>query len=314
MMRKNQHYLLTLFFACYTIAMQAQDTKEYYGFKGLLNGKTAVELVYSNDLNKSEWITAGYIYYPNAKTPAPILIVEDWGNEKNVQPEEDNVFKMRFVEYQPDGEITGIIYLTCAEVEGDWQVLDAQWKNPTTGHIMKFTSIEEQRKKPYWYPGEPTVFTAPSRNEWSIWYKLTDKYDETGDSEWMNTINVNFMANDKEMLSFEEPLNGAVNSEMEEKLEWISEKDINFDGIPDVMVYLGMTTRAQSLYKAFVWNPVTRQFYDVEAFQEIQEPDIESKTKTVTSYARDVDGLYIETYKWKNGKLKQIASKKEPNP
>ncbi len=69
--------------------------------------------------------------------------------------------------------------------------------------------------------------------------------------------------------------------------------------------------RIQSLYKAFVWNPVTRQFYDVEAFQEIQEPDIDSKAKTITSFVRDAGKLYIDTFKWKNGKLTKIASKKD---
>lgn len=58
MTRNNLHYLLTMILVCCTIAVQAQDTKEYYGFKGLLNGKTAVELVYSNGRNKNEWITA----------------------------------------------------------------------------------------------------------------------------------------------------------------------------------------------------------------------------------------------------------------
>ena len=312
-MRKNVLFILFLLLSCATM-LQAQDIREYLGFKGLLNGKTAVELVYSYDSNKGDWIGAGYIYYPNAKAPAPILIVADWGNEKNVQPEEDGMFRKRLVEYQPDGEITGIIYLTCAEVEGDFQVLDGQWKNPTTGRIMKFTDIEEIREKPSWYPGDPAVFTAPRRDEWKFLYRLFNELDE--DSEWMDKISVCFVVNDEEdsCFSFVEDLNGSVSSDMEEKLDWIVEKDINFDGIPDLLVYIGLTTRAQSLYKAFVWNPVTRQFYEVKAFQEIEEPVFDAEAKTITSYARDVDGLYIDTYKWKNGKLKKIASKKESTP
>ena len=306
-------FLIAMILACCTMTVAAQDTREYMGFKGLLNGKTAVELVYSNDINKGGWVAAGYIYYPNAKTPAPILIVADWGNEQYVVPEEDEVFKTRLVEYQPDGEITGIIYLTCADVEGDFQVLDGQWKNPTTGRIMKFTNIEEIHEKPSWYPGDPAVFTAPQRDEWKFLYHLFNDEDE--DSEWMRKISVRFVVDGKEdsRLSFVEDLNGAVSSEMEEKLDWIVERDINFDGIPDLLVYIGLTTRAQSLYKAFVWNPVTRQFYEVKAFQEIQEPEFDAKTQTITSYARDVDGLYVDTYKWKNGILKEIASKKESN-
>ena len=303
-------YLLSLMMM-WAGSVAAQDYAETRGFKAVMNGKIAVEVFFQTDLKDDEWQMAGYIYYPNAKAPAPILIVNNWGDEKPKDNDDDYTYECRFVEYQPNGEVTGILYLTCAEVEGDFQMINGSWKNPNTGRVMALTGFEESRELPEWWPGSPAVFGAPKREAWSFLYKLADKYDDSGDSEWMNTIYVDFVVNDKKMFSFEEPLNGAVNSEMEETLDWIIEKDINFDGIPDLMVYLGMTHKAQSLYKAFVWNPVTRQFYEVKAFEEIQEPDIDSKAKTITSYARDVGTLYIDTYKWKNGKLTKIASKKE---
>ena len=67
---------------------------------------------------------------------------------------------------------------------------------------------------------------------------------------------------------------------------------------------------ASSQHKAYVWNQETRQFYPVEAFDEIQEPDFDSKAKTITSRARDVDMMYIDTYKWKNGILTKVSTKK----
>ncbi len=292
--------------------VSAQDVTENRGFKATLNGKIAVEVAFQTVCNNGNWQTAGYIYYPKAKSPAPILIVENWGKEKPVISDEDNVFDRRFVEYQPDGETTGILYLTYAEVEGDFQMMKGSWKNPTTGRCQRLSDFEEMYELPSWWPGSPAVFSAPNRDAWKFLYKLEDKYDDSGDSEWMNSISVKIEVNGKEHpLSFEEPLNGSVNSEMEEKLDWIIEKDINFDGIPDLMVYLGVTQQAQSLYKAFVWNPVTRQFYEVKAFQEIEEPEFDSKAKTITSYARDGSTLYTDTYQWKNGKLIKIASKKD---
>ena len=291
--------------------VSAQDYTETRGFKAVMNGQIAVEVVFQTDMPDDDWLMAGYIYYPNAKAPAPILIVNNWGDEKPSNSDDDYTFECRFVEYQPNGEVTGILYLTCAEEEGFFQMKKGSWKNPTTGRVLKLTDFEETRELPAWWPGKPALFSAPKREDWKFLYKLADKYDDTGDSEWMNTIYVTFMANDKEMLSFEEPLNGAVNSEMEETLDWIIEKDINFDGIPDVLVYLGVTRQAQSLYKAYVWNPVTRQFYEVEEFQEIEEPDFDSNEKTITSTARDGATLYIDTYKWKNGKLTKIKSEKE---
>ena len=289
----------------------AQDYAETHGFKAVMNGKIAVEVFFQMDLKDDEWQRAGYIYYPNAKAPAPILIVNNWGDEKPEDNDDDYTYQCRLVEYQPDGEVTGILYLTCAEVEGDFQVIKGSWKNPNTGRVLKLTDFEETRQLPAWWPGTPAVIGAPKREAWTFLYKLADKYDESGDSEWMNTIYVDFVVNDKEQFSFEEPLNGAVNSEMEETLDWIIEKDINFDGIPDVLIYLGVTRQAQTLYKAYVWNPVTRQFYEVKEFQEIEEADFDSEAKTITSTARDGETLYIDTYKWKNGKLIKIKSEKE---
>ena len=303
---------LALFFVCCTLVIAAQEVTENRGFKALLNGKIAVEVFFQTAYNNGEWQTAGYIYYPKAKSPAPILIVRNWGKEKPIISDEEYVFDSRFEEYQPDGETTGIIYLTYTEVEGDFQMQKGSWKNPTTGRVMKFSKFQEMRELPGWWPGSPSVLGAPERDAWKFRYKLENKYDENRDSEWMDNIHVTFEVNGKEHpLSFDEPLNGAVSRKMEETLKWIFEKDINFDGIPDLMVYLGLTHHAQSVYKAFVWNPVTRLFYDVEAFQEIQEPVIDSEDKTITSHVRDVGMLYTDTYKWKNGKLTKIASKKD---
>ena len=303
---------LAIIFACCSLIVTAQEVTENRGFKAVMNGKYAVEVFFQTAHNDGDWQTAGYIYYPKAKKPAPILIVENWGNEDPIVSDEDNVFDRRFVEYQPDGEMTGIIYLTYAEVEGDFQMLKGLWKNPTTGKVMSLSNFQEMRELPSWWPGSPEIFGAPNRDAWKFLYKLENKYDESGDSEWMDNIHVTFEVNGVEHpLSFDEPLNGAVNSEMEETLNWIDEKDINFDGIPDLMVYLGVTHNAQSLYKAFVWNPVTRQFYDVKEFQEIQEPEFDSEAKTITSRARDAGILYTDTFKWKNGKLTKIASKKD---
>ena len=303
---------LAIIFAYCSLIVAAQEVTENRGFKAVMNGKYAVDVFFQTACTNGEWQTAGYIYYPKAKSPAPILIVENWGNEKQIVSDEDNVFDCRFVEYQPDGEMTGIIYLTYAEVEGDFQMLKGSWKNPTTGKVMSLSNFQEMLELPSWWPGSPEIFGAPNRDAWKFLYKLENKYDESGDSEWMDNIHVTFEVNGVEHpLSFDEPLNGAVNSEMEETLNWIDEKDINFDGIPDLVVYLGVTHNAQSLYKAFVWNPITRQFYDVKEFQEIQEPDFDSKAKTITSRARDAGILYTDTFKWKNGKLTKIASKKD---
>lgn len=292
---------------CATIcSAQHYETR---GFKALLNGKIPVEVTFQTGQNQDhEWVTAGYIYYPKAKNPAPILIVENWGKEKQIVSPEDNVFNSRFEEYQPNGEHTGIIYVKYTEVEGDFQMLKGSWKNPTTGRVLQMSQFEELRNLPAWWPGSPAVFTAPSRLEWKCTYRVFNEDNE--DSEWLNVIKVNFLAKDQQVFSIKEDLNGAFSSEMEEKLEWVTYEDINFDGIPDVMVYVGHVHNGNSLHKAFVWNPYTRQFYPVDAFDEIQEPEFDKKAKTIVSSARDGQYMYIDTFKWKNGVLKRVATKR----
>ena len=73
-----------------------------------------------------------------------------------------------------------------------------------------------------------------------------------------------------------------------------------------------MVPNGNTLHKAYVWNPYTRQFYPVPEFDEIQEPEFDKKTKTITSRARDYQTMYIDTFKWKNGKLKRVSTKKLP--
>ena len=79
---------LAIIFACFALIVAAQEVTENRGFKALLNGKIAVEVFFQTAYNNGEWQTAGYIYYPKAKSPAPILIVRNWGKEKPIISDE----------------------------------------------------------------------------------------------------------------------------------------------------------------------------------------------------------------------------------
>ena len=290
--------------------VQAQETVERYAFKALINGKIPVEVAFEGRQNDTDWMTAGYIYYPKAKNPAPILIVNYWGEEKPVNRNiNDHIIHSRMVEFQPDGEITGMLYLQHTEYDG-FNMKKGSWKNPNNGRVLQLSQFEVLDDMPSWWPGTPAVLTAPKRKDWTVFYKLENQYDETGDNDWMDCINISFEAKGKEMpLKFKEELTQGVTSDMEEKLDWIFEKDINFDGIPDLLVSLYVTHNGSSTYMGYVWNPATRQFYRVPEFENMQEVDIDSKTKTISSRIRTTTGMCIDTYKWKNGKLNKISTK-----
>ena len=300
--------LLTL---CATTAW-AQQHYENRGFKALMNGKIPVEVMFQTTQNQDgEWMTAGYLYYPKAKNPAPILIVEGWYPEKQIVSKDEDETVSRFTEYQPDGEKTGILYVTYVEVEGDFQMRRASWKNPTTGKVLQLSKFEETRELPSWYPGAPKVLSAATRLEWQTKERVYNSEDPN--SEWLDRIEVDFLERGKKVFTAKEDMSGAISKDLLTKnWGWVTNEDINFDGQPDVMIYVGMVPNGNRLHKAYVWNPYTRQFYPVPEFDEIQEPDFDKKAKTITSHARDYQNAYIDTFKWKNGKLKRISSKTLP--
>ena len=125
------------------MSVSAQELNEMKGFKGLLNGKTAVEIVVSDQFNDGDWITAGYCYYPKAKTPAPILLIATTETDKSLLPKGENRYLLKLVEYQPDGQITGIFRIWYTEVEGDYNFQRGTWTNPTTGKVMQMSQVKE---------------------------------------------------------------------------------------------------------------------------------------------------------------------------
>ena len=101
----------------------------------------------------------------------------------------------------------------------------------------------------------------------------------------------------------------------EEKPEgkgWVSETDINFDGVPDLMIYLGLQAygHVAGFYDAWVWNVEKACFDHVEIFDSIGEPLIDEENHCITSTGRDgPDNLVTQTFEWVNGEL--VLTKEE---
>ncbi len=104
-----------------------------YRLDAKLNGRTPVIIAFQKD---KEGVVAGYIYYPRAKHPAPIMIkgVFDKGTYD-------------LSERQPDGSTTGYICLKC-DKDQNWS---GSWANPTTHKELKLTDIFFSHEAPKWF-------------------------------------------------------------------------------------------------------------------------------------------------------------------
>ena len=96
----------------------------------------------------------------------------------------------------------------------------------------------------------------------------------------------------------------------EEAARWVNDTtEINFDGIPDLMVYIGLNAvgRVSEYYDGFVWNDEEKCFAMVLDFDLISNPVIHPDTKTITSTARtDAVEITTWTYAWVDGYLEVI--------
>ena len=96
----------------------------------------------------------------------------------------------------------------------------------------------------------------------------------------------------------------------DEAARWVDERtDINFDGIPDLMVFIGRNCvgRVSEYYAGFVWNDEDKCFNMVLDFDLISNPVVHPDTKTITSSVRtDAVEITTWTYAWVDGYLEII--------
>ena len=96
----------------------------------------------------------------------------------------------------------------------------------------------------------------------------------------------------------------------EEAANWIDDQtDINFDGIPDLMFFIGRNCvgRVSEYYAGYVWDDEDKCFALVPGFDEISNPVVHADSKTITSTAR-TDAVEITTWTlaWEGGHLEII--------
>jgi len=106
-----------------------------------LDGRISVIIVFQRN---EAGTVAGYIYYPKAKNPAPIMIVGRATNYNGV-----DIYSLS--EFQPDGKVSGFISLQHSG-DGRWDdKVEGTWTNPKTEKQMKITDVVFSRTCPKWF-------------------------------------------------------------------------------------------------------------------------------------------------------------------
>ena len=105
-------------------------------YNAKLDGRISVTIAFQKNEDNT---VAGYIYYPKAKNPAPIMVVGSVSRHN-----ETDFYTLN--EYQPDGKVSGFITLEHKLVDGwDYQV-QGTWTNPNWQHRTGILLSEMARR------------------------------------------------------------------------------------------------------------------------------------------------------------------------
>ena len=130
----------------------AIEDDEYVNFDGLLNypchrfdamldGRIPVNIVFQRT---DDDVVAGYIFYPKAKNPAPIMIA-------GIVTQYEGTDYYHMYEYQSDGIISGEIAIEY-KMEDEWkEVMSGTWKNPKTQKELVMNNLTYSREMPKWF-------------------------------------------------------------------------------------------------------------------------------------------------------------------
>ncbi len=139
-------------------------------FDAKLDGRIPITIAFQR--NKDHTV-AGYIYYPNVKKPAPILIA-------GTVSQYEGIDYYHLSEYQADGKISGVINLEHKAANRWDDKVEGTWTNPKTEKEFQITDVICSSEAPRWFTKSLLTPEDPGNigREYSfqIWRQGYDSY------------------------------------------------------------------------------------------------------------------------------------------